>query len=171
MGISVMSYQRSSEMLLDHLLVRQFLLLVLNVGRLVLNVLRSCCKLPLYLKLSCRCFAFSSGFLLDRMSRRRWLKRGVRIVLNWHWLILDEIRKLVRHSHAIKTTYITSMSLRTVRIRKLWWCSLCLDCNLFGYYFRLLLLLKFLLLHLGYSFCIQIVSNHVFLHKAVISLW
>ena len=159
-----MSYQRSSEMLLDHLLVCQFLLLVLNVG-LVLNILRSCCKLPLYLKLSCRCFAFSSGFLLDRMSS--WLK--IRIMLNPTWL-LNEIRKLVCHSHAIETTYVTSMALRSMRVRKLSH-SLLLHCHLFWYNFRLLLLLKFLLLHLGYSLCIQIGSNRVFLHKAVISLW
>lgn len=63
-----MSDQRSSKMLLDHLLVCQFLLLVLDVG-LVLDVLSGCCELPLDLKLRCRSFALSRGLLLDRMSR------------------------------------------------------------------------------------------------------
>ena len=160
-----MSYQRSSEVLLDHLLVCQFLLLVLDIS-LVLNILRSCCKLPLYLKLSCRCFAFSSGLLLDRMRRR--LKRWV--MLNGsRRLILNEVRKLVCHRHAIETTNITSMARCSVRIKLCH--GLLLDRNLFGYNFRLLLLLKFLLLHLGYSLCVKIGANRVFLHGAVISLW
>ena len=66
MRISMVSNQRSREMLLDHLLVRQFLILILNCS-LVLDVL-SRSELALNLKLSGCSLALSSGLLLDGLS-------------------------------------------------------------------------------------------------------
>lgn len=86
-------------------------------------------------------------------------------------LMLDEIRKLVCHGHAIETTDITFVSLGIMRVRKMRY-GLLLDGNLFGHDFRLLLLLlKFLLLHLGDGLSIQICADSIFLHEALISFW
>ena len=85
-------------------------------------------------------------------------------------LILDEIGKLVRHSHAVETTYVTSMTLGCMRIRKLR-NGLLLHGHLFGNDFSLLLLLKLLLLHLGYCLHIKIGGHSILLNETLVSFW